>query len=113
MTDSYRGSDAVVGYRLADGKRQWLADTPDEVHDVTVSGGNLVFVDESDPAYSLEEVGIATGALRSLGFFTEAILQTAQSGLFASGGDYLIVNQGSISSGEPPVAAIKAPAPQG
>ena len=51
--------------------------------------------------------------MRSLGYFSQAILQTEQSGLFASGGNYLIVNQSSDSSGEPPVAAITAPATPG
>jgi outer membrane protein assembly factor BamB len=109
LTDGYGGTTAFVAYRLADGKRLWLTATPDEVHDLTLSGGDLVFVDESDPAYSLEKADVATGALRSLGYFTQAILQTEQSGLFAAGGNYLIVNQSSVSSGEPPVAAIKAP----
>ena len=113
VTELHGGGDALVGYRLADGKRQWLTDTPDEVHDVTLSGGNLVFVDESDPAYSLEEVGIATGTVRSLGYFTQGVLQTDQSGLLAAGRDYLIVNQNGDSTSQPPVAAIKAPATQG
>jgi hypothetical protein len=113
VTGPYGGGDALVGYRLADGKRQWLVDTPDEVHDVTLSGGNLVFVDQSDPAYSLEEVGVASGTISSLGYFTQAALQTDESGLFASGGDYLVVNQNGDSSSQPPVAAIKAAAAQG
>jgi outer membrane protein assembly factor BamB len=113
LTDGFGGTTAFVGYRLADGKRLWLTATPDEVHDLTLSGGHLVFVDESDPAYSLEEADLATGAVRSLGYFSQAILQTEQSGLFASGGNYLIVNQSSDSSGEPPVAAITVPATPG
>ena len=36
------GGDAIVGYRLADGRRQWLVDTPDEVNDATLSGSELV-----------------------------------------------------------------------
>jgi outer membrane protein assembly factor BamB len=105
--------DALAGYRLADGKRQWLVDTPDEVDDVALSGGELVFVDESDPAYSLEEVGVTTGTLRSLGYFTQGILQTGDSGLYAVNGDYLVANLNGDSSSQPPVAAIKAPASQG
>jgi hypothetical protein len=107
------GADAIVGYRLADGRRQWLVDTPDEVNDAALSGGELVFVDESDPAYSLEEVDAATGALRSLGYFTQAILQSGQSGLYPFTTDDLVVNTTGDSADQPPVAAIKAPAAQG
>jgi outer membrane protein assembly factor BamB len=104
------GGDAIVGYRLADGTRRWLVDTPDEVNDVALSGGELVFVDESDPAYSLEEVGVATGTLRSLGYFTQGILQSGESGLYAFNTDDLIVNSTGDRSGQAPVAAIKVPA---
>jgi outer membrane protein assembly factor BamB len=107
------GADAIVGYRLADGRRQWLVDTPDEVNDVALSGHELVFVDESDPAYSLEEADVATGTVRSLGYFAEGILQSGQSGLYAFGADDLIVNTTGDSSDQPPLAAIKAPAAQG
>jgi hypothetical protein len=113
VTDSYGGRSALAGYRLADGRRQWLTAVPDEVHDVTVSGSQLVFVDESDPAYSLEEISLATGTMRSLGYFTRQILQTDESGLFAAGGDYLVVNRTGDSAGQPAVAAIKAPDTRG
>ena len=101
------------GYRLADGTRQWLVDTPDEVNDAALSGSELVFVDESDPAYSLEEVDVATGTLRSLGYFTQGILQSGESGLYAFTADDLVVNSTGDSCDQPPVAAIKAPAAQG
>jgi len=102
------GEDAVVGYRLSDGARQWLVNTPDEVNDVALSGNELVFVDESDPAYSLEEVNVATGTVRSLGDFTQGILQSGQSGLYAFNADDLVVNTTGDSSDQPPLAAIKA-----
>ncbi len=107
------GTDAVVGYRLADGRRQWLVDTPDEVNDAALSGSELVFVDESDPAYSLEEVNASTGTLRSLGYFTQGILQSGQSGLYPFPADDVVVNTTGDSGDQPPVAAIKAPAAQG
>jgi len=107
------GDDAIVGYRLADGRRQFLVDTPDEVNDAALLGRELVFVDESDPAYSLEEVDVATGTLRSLGYFTQGVLQSGQSGLYAFGAVDIVVNTTGDSSGQPPVAAIKAPAAQG
>ena len=113
INPSGSGSDAIVGYRLADGRRQWLVDTPDEVNDAALSGGELVFVDESDPAYSLEEVNAATGTLHSLGYFTQAILQSGKSGLYAFGAVDLVVNTTGDSADQPPVAAIKAPAPHG
>lgn len=113
VTNGYRGRSAIVGYRLADGTRQWLTVTPDDVHDVTVSGSDLAFVDESDPAYSLQEISVATGTMRSLGYFTQGILQTDESGLFAAGGYYLVVNQYGDAAGQPPVAAIKAPSAKG
>jgi outer membrane protein assembly factor BamB len=110
---SSSGSDALVGYRLSDGTRQWLVDTPDEVNDAALNGSELVFVDESDPAYSLEEVNATTGTLRSLGYFTQAILQSGQSGLYAFNADDVVVNTTGDSGDQPPVAAIKAPAAQG
>jgi outer membrane protein assembly factor BamB len=108
VTEVNGPGDAIVGYRLADGKRQWLVRTPDEVHDVALRGGELVVVDESDPAYSLEEVGIATGTLRSVGYFSHGILQSGESGLYAFRGDYLVVNANGGSFSQPPVAAVKA-----
>jgi outer membrane protein assembly factor BamB len=109
------GDDAIVGYRLSDGARQWLVDTPDEVNDVALSGNELVFVDESDPAYSLEQVDVGTGTLRSLGYFSQGILQSGQSGqsgLYAFGADDVVVNTTGDSADQPPVAAVKAPAAQ-
>jgi outer membrane protein assembly factor BamB len=111
-TEVHGSGDAIAGYRLADGKRQWLVDTPDEVNDVALSGSELVFVDESDPAYSLEEIRVTTGTRRSLGYFTQGILQSSDSGLYPVNGDYLVANYNGDSSSQPPVAAIKAPAPQ-
>ena len=111
VTDVNGGKDAIAGYRLADGKRQWLVDTPDEVHDVALNGSELVFVDESDPAYSLETVGFTTGAVRSLGYFAQGVLQTDESGLYVAGGRYLVVNQDGASFSQGPVVAIKAPVP--
>jgi hypothetical protein len=110
VTEVNGPGDAIVGYRLADGKRQWLVDTPDEVHDVALRGNDLVFVDESDPAYALEEVNVATGTLRSAGYFTQGILQSDESGLYAFSGDLLVVNSNGSSFSWPPVAAIKASA---
>ena len=113
VTDPNGGGDAIAGYRLADGKRQWLVDTPDEVNDVALSGSELVLVDESDPAYSLEEANVTTGTLRSLGYFSQAVLQSGQSGLYPFSADDLVVNTTGDSSDQPPVAAIKASAAQG
>ena len=105
--------NAIVGYRLADGARQWLVDTPDEVHLMALRGSDLVFADESDPAYSLEELNVATGTLRSLGSFTRRIVEPGESGLYAFSGDVLIVNSDGSSFSWPPVAAIKASAVAG
>jgi hypothetical protein len=80
---------------------------------VALNGSELVFADESDPAYSLEEISIATGTVRSFGYFTQGVLQSGDSGLYVVGRDYLVVNLNGESSGRTPVAAIKAPAPQG
>jgi outer membrane protein assembly factor BamB len=105
--------DAIVGYRLADGKRQWLIHTPDEVHDVALRGSDLLYADESDPAYSLEEVNLATGTLRSDGYFTQSIVQPDEYGLYAFSGYLLVVNTLGSSFSWPPVAAIKASAVAG
>jgi outer membrane protein assembly factor BamB len=113
VTNANGGKDALVGYRLSDGARQWLVNTPDEVNDAALSGSELVFIDESDPAYSLEEVGVTTGTLHSLGFFTQGILESGDSGLYPAGGRYLIVNQHGDSSSQAPVAAIAVPAQSG
>jgi outer membrane protein assembly factor BamB len=113
VTNTSGGRDAVVGYRLSDGARQWLIDTPDEVNDATLHGGELVFIDESDPAYSLEEVGVTTGTPHSLGFFPQGILESGDSGMYSADGRYLIVNQHGDSSSQAPVAAITVPAKSG
>jgi hypothetical protein len=72
-----------------------------------------VYVDESHPAYSLEEVGVATGTVRSLGYFAARVLQSGDSGLYTSGRDYLVVNLNGDSPNRAPVAAVEGPAPQG
>jgi outer membrane protein assembly factor BamB len=101
---------ALVAYNLSSGKQQWFKKTPDQVNDVAVSGDQMVFIDESDPAYSLEEVGLTTGTIHSFGFFTQGIYQSGDSGLYLAGGKYLIVNQDGNSTSQPPVAAITVPA---
>jgi outer membrane protein assembly factor BamB len=100
---------AVVGYQLSSGQRQWLVATPDPVSDVALNGDELAYIDESDPAYSLEEAGVTTGTVRSLGFFTQGIYENADSGLYLADGNYLVVNQNGSNPGQPPVAAIKVP----
>jgi outer membrane protein assembly factor BamB len=110
------GHSALVAFGLSSGKRQWVVPLPDAVNDITAGGraqhGEVVLVDESDPAYSLEEVDIATGKLRSLGSFGQQALDSGDSGLYAVGSDYLVVNlNGAFNN--PPIAAIKAPAATG
>ena len=39
-TEVNGSGDAIAGYRLADGKRQWLVDIPDEVHDVALAAAS-------------------------------------------------------------------------
>lgn len=101
---------AIVAYRLSDGLRQWVTTTPDEVHDITVTGSTAILVDESNPAYSLESVDLSTGKLRSFGYFSQGVLQSDDSGLYAVGGSYVIVNQEGDNSGQPPLAAFRVPA---
>ena len=50
--------------------------------------------------------------LRSLGYFTQGILQSGQSGLYPFIAVNLVVNTTGDSADQPPVAAIKAPAGQ-
>jgi hypothetical protein len=102
------GRCAIVAYQLATGKRQWLVDTPDPVYDVALDGSELSLIDESQPALSLEEVSVTTGALRSLGYFPAGDIESSDSGLYLVGGDYLVVNLSGISP-IPPVAAIMTP----
>lgn len=106
------GNSALVSFALSSGTRQWLVTLPNEVHDITVGTGaqhgQVMLVDESNPAYSLEEVGLATGKLRSLGYFRKTALESGSSALYTVGNDYLVVNVDG-SSTNPPVAAIAAP----
>jgi hypothetical protein len=113
VTAGSDGQDAIAAYRLSDGQRQWVVDTPDEVNDITVAGDSIVYVDESDPAYSLEKVSPATGKLTSLGFFSQGALESGDSGLYAIGGTYVIVNQHGDRQQNTPVAGIKVPAAKG
>ena len=104
---------ALVSFALSSGKRQWVVPLPDDLHDITAGAGaqrgRVVLVDESDPACSLEEADIATGKLRSLGFFGPDALESGDSALYAVGNGYLIVNLHG-NTFNPPLAAIKAPA---
>jgi len=102
------GRCAIVAYDLASGQRRWLVDTPDPVHDLALDGNQVSLIDESDPALSLEEVSLASGTLRSLGYFPAANLESGDSGLYAVGGDYLVVNLNGVNP-TPPVAAIMTP----
>ena len=56
---------------------------------------------------------VTAGTLRSLGYFTQGILQSGDSGLYPVDGDYLVVNLNGDSSSQAPVAAIRAPASHG
>jgi outer membrane protein assembly factor BamB len=107
------GDSALVSFALSSGKQQWLVPLPDKVHDITAGGsaqrGQVILVYESNPAYSLEEVGLATGKLRSLGYFRQDALESGDSALYTVGNDCLVVNLHG-SSDYPPVAAITAPA---
>jgi hypothetical protein len=110
------GHYGLVAWSLSAGQRLWVVPLPDEVHDIAAAGGDVVLADESDPAYSLEAVTVATGKLRSLGFFDQQALDSSDSGLYtvtgSAGTDYVIVNKdGHIFNA--PVAAIKAPVKQG
>jgi outer membrane protein assembly factor BamB len=114
------GHGALVAFSLAGGQRQWVTPLPDEVHDLTAggsaAGGEVVLVDESDPAYSLEEASVTTGKLASLGYFGQQALQSGDSGLYtttgSSGTYYVIVNQDGDGD-NPPAAAIRAPVVKG
>jgi hypothetical protein len=57
-------------------------------------------------------VPIGRRTLRSLGYFTQGILQSGQSGLYPFNADDLVVNTTGDSSDQPPLAAIKTPAAQ-
>jgi outer membrane protein assembly factor BamB len=103
---------AIVAYQLASGKRQWVADTPDPVYDVALDGSELSLIDDSQPALSLEEASVATGALRSLGYFAAGDIEPADSGLYVVGRDYLVVNLNGVAP-IPPVAAIMTPSMKG
>ncbi|HEX4829708.1 MAG TPA: PQQ-binding-like beta-propeller repeat protein [Trebonia sp.] len=111
-TEASDGKSALVAFRLSDGRRQWLVPTPDEVHEVSAYGGEMLLVDESDPAYSLEEVSAETGALHSLGYFAQGVLQSGDSGLYPVGGQDIIVNLNG-DTWNPPVAALTPPAAKG
>jgi outer membrane protein assembly factor BamB len=113
IAEDNSGHSALVAFGLSSGRRQWMVPLPDAVNDITAGGraqrGEVVLVDESDPAYSLEEVDIATGKLRSLGSFRQQVLDSGDSGLYAVGSDYLVVNlNGAFNT--PPIAAIRVPA---
>jgi outer membrane protein assembly factor BamB len=103
---------AIVAYQLASGKRQWVVDTPDPVYDVALDGSELSLIDDSQPALSLEEASVATGALRSLGYFPEGDIEPSDSGLYVVGRDYLVVNLNGVTP-IPPVAAITTPSMKG
>lgn len=102
------GSD-IVAFRLADGRRQWLVHLPDEVNAMRLSGRDLVFVDESDPAPSLEAISLPDGHQRAIGFFAGSVYDSGDAVLYLAGGQDIIVNQRGVKP-TPPVAAITVPA---
>jgi hypothetical protein len=110
VTNPNGNQTALVGWRLSDGHRLWVTVTPDQVHDIVATAGGVALVDESDPAYSLESIDLATGKLTSLGFFDQADLEQGESALYVAGGSYLIVNYHGDNSSQTPIAAIKVPA---
>jgi outer membrane protein assembly factor BamB len=109
VTQPNGNQTALTGWRLSDGQRLWVTVTPDQVHDIVATASGVALVDESDPAYSLETIDLATGKLTSLGFFDQGDLEQGESGLYVAGGSYLIVNQHGDNSNQPPIAAIKVP----
>ena len=111
VTQPNGNQTALTAWRLSDGQRLWVTVTPDQVNDIAATASGVALVDESDPAYSLETIDLATGKLTSLGFFAQADLEQGESGLFVVGGSYLIVNQHGDTTSQPPIAAIKVPVP--
>jgi hypothetical protein len=110
VTQPNGNQTALVAWRLSDGQRLWVTVTPDQVRDITATASGVALVDESDPAYSLETIDLATGKLTSLGFFDQGDLEQGESALYVVGGSYLIVNQHGDNSSQTPVAAVKVPA---
>jgi hypothetical protein len=106
-----RGSD-IVAFRLAGGQRQWLVHLPDKVNAVRLSGSELVFVDESDPAPSLEAISLPDGHKRAIGFFPGGVYDSGDAGLYLAGGQGIIVNLRGVKP-TPPVAALTIPASAG
>jgi hypothetical protein len=113
VTQPNGNQTALAAWRLSDGQRLWVTVTPDQVHDITAAGGGVALVDESDPAYSLETINLATGKLTSLGFFDQSDLEQGESALYVVGGSYLIVNEHGDTTSQTPIAAIKVPATKG
>jgi outer membrane protein assembly factor BamB len=99
------GYSDVVAFRLSDGRRQWLVPVPGNVVSLRQDGGQLLAVDQSQPAPALDAISLPGGSLRTIGFIPRGVVDLSGASAQVAGGRYVVVNLTGRSP-VPPVAAL-------
>jgi outer membrane protein assembly factor BamB len=99
------GHADVVAYRLSDGGRQWLASMPDDVLSLRQDGGQLLVIDQSRPALTLDAISLTKGSLRAIGFLPANVVSPGGVSVYPASGRYAVVNLTGAAP-VPPVTVI-------
>ena len=107
VTPASGGHPDVVAYRLSDGRRRWQVRLPGDVLGVRPDGGQLLVIDESAPAPTLDAITLASGTLHAIGLIPRGVTGASGTGVYPAGGRYLMVNLTGRAP-VPPVAALSS-----
>lgn len=99
------GHSDVVAFRLSDGRRQWLVPVPGDVVSLRQDGGQLLAVDQAEPAPALDAISLPGGSLRTIGLIPRGVADLSGASVQVAGGRYVLVNLTGRAP-VPPVAAL-------
>jgi outer membrane protein assembly factor BamB len=105
VTHPSGGHSDVVAYRLSDGGRQWLRPMPDNLLSLHQDGNQLLAIDQSHPSIALDTISPTNGSPHAIGFIPVNIVNPGGASVYASGGQYIVVNLTGRAA-TPPVAAV-------
>jgi putative pyrroloquinoline-quinone binding quinoprotein len=105
VTHPSSGHAGVAAYRLSDGGRQWLTPMPDNVLSLRQDGNQLLAIDQSHPSLALDAISLPNGSPHPIGFLPANIVNPGGASVYASGGQYVVVNLTGRAP-TPPVAAV-------
>jgi len=107
VTSSSGGHADVVAYRLSDGRRLWQVPMPDDVLGVRQDAGQLLVIDQSAPAPTLDAIALPGGTRHVIGLIPRGVTGADGTGVYPVGGRYLVVNLTGRAP-VPPVAALSS-----